>query len=96
MKQLENELIINCKKINKNRNVFICVCKMAGHIFFVHTLSQERCKTNLVLFFFSYSPVFCMPVYFLIYITMNLFLILITGGLEIFLEKKSLNVSVKL
>ena len=39
-----------------------------------------------------------MPVYFLIYIliTMNLFLILITGGLEIFLEKKSLNVSVKL
>lgn len=52
MKQLENELIINCKKINKNRNVFICVCKMAGHIFFVHTLSQKRCKTNLVLFFF--------------------------------------------
>ena len=27
---------------------------------------------------------------------MNLFVILITGGLEIFLEKKSLNVSVKL
>lgn len=37
-----------------------------------------------------------MPVYFLIYIDYNEpFLILITGGLEIFLEKKSLNISVK-
>lgn len=44
---------------------------MAGHIFFVHTPSQKRCKTNLVLFFFLILHFFCMPVYFLIYIDYN-------------------------
>ena len=76
---------------------YSCVCKMAGHIFFVHTPSQKRCKTNLALFFFLILQYFvCLFIFLYILITMNLFLILITGGLEIFLEKKSLNVSVKL
>lgn len=61
---------------------------------FIHPL-KNGVKRIQCWFFFLFSGILYACLFF-IYITMNLFLILITGGLEIFLEKKSLNVSVKL
>lgn len=61
---------------------------------FIHPL-KNNVKRIQFCFFFLFSSILYACLFSYIYYN-EPFLILITGGLEIFLEKKSLNVSVKL